>query len=102
MSMQKFSAVIFAAMLIAVTNATYLNITGPVQGSLHQNQSIFLGKVGPGESFYVSAQSSTTNATGFLVNIGWDRFETVNLPQGWSSQPSLLYENPMEVKVTVA
>ncbi|MHB1830336.1 MAG: COG1470 family protein [Candidatus Micrarchaeaceae archaeon] len=93
---------VFAAFLMALSNATYLNILGPTSQILQNNQSIYLGKVGPGESFYVLASSSTTNSTGFLVNIGWDRLQVVNLPQGWYSQPSPLYETPMKIKVTVA
>jgi hypothetical protein len=80
----------------------YLNVEGPVSGTLYNNGSIFLGKVGPGESFYVLASPTTTNATGFLVNIGWDTLEAVKLPPGWSAQPSPLYENPMKMKVTVS
>ncbi len=84
------------------SKAMYLNVEGPVNGTLYNNGSIFLGKVGPGESFYVLASPTTTNATGFLVNIGWDTLEAVKLPYGWSAQPSPLYENPMKMKITVA
>ncbi|EQD34750.1 conserved hypothetical protein, secreted, partial [mine drainage metagenome] len=94
-------AVLFAVSLIAVANATYLNILGPASGMLHNGEGIYLGKVGPGESFYVSASATTTNATGFAVNIGWDQLNATNLPKGWYSQPSRLYENPMKIKITV-
>jgi hypothetical protein len=87
--------------LAAVSNATYLNVLGPSSAVLQNGQSIYLGKVGPGESFYLEASASTTNATGFAINIGWDRLEAASLPTGWYSQPSLLYENPMKMKVTV-
>ena len=104
--MQKYLRFIYPLILISalagLSNATYLNVLGPVSAVLHNNQSIYLGKVGPGESFYVLASASTTNATGFLVNIGWDRLNATNLPYGWQSQPSLLYENPMKLLVTVS
>ncbi len=92
---------LFAASLISAVSATYLNIQGPVQATMHNGDGIYLGKVGPGESFYVSASATTTNATGYQVNIGWDQLKAENLPQGWYSQPSLLYANPMQIKVTV-
>jgi len=93
---------VIAVSLMALSSASYLNVLGPASQQLTNNQSIYLGKVGPGESFYVLASSSTTNATGFLVNIGWDKLEAINMPQGWVSQSSPLYENPMKIKITVA
>lgn len=82
--------------------ATYLSVIGPVSTTLYNSQTIYLGKVGPGESFYVLANPNTSTATGNYVNIGWDTLTTVNLPGGWSSQASPLYENPMKMKVTVS
>jgi hypothetical protein len=98
-----YIAFFFAILALSYApNAMYLKVEGPVNGTLYNNGSIFLGKVGPGESFYILASPTTTNATGFLVNIGWDTLEAIKLPQGWSSQPSPLYENPMKMKVTVS
>lgn len=90
------------ALLFNASNAMYLTIEGPVSGTLYNNGSIFLGKVGPGESFYVLASPTTTNASGFLINIGWDMLNATSLPTGWSAQNSPLYENPMKTKITVA
>lgn len=82
--------------------ATYLNVEGPVSALLYNNGTLNLGKVGPGESFYVLASATTANASGAIVNIGWSKLEAVQLPSGWSSQPSPLYEDPMKMKITVA
>lgn len=88
--------------LMSASGATYLQIVGPISTQLVNNASIYLGKVGPGESFYVSASATTTNQSGFLVNVGWDTLTAIKLPSGWSAQASPLYENPMKMKVTVA
>jgi hypothetical protein len=88
--------------LASASGATYLQIQGPVSTQLLNNGSIYLGKVGPGESFYVLASATTTNQTGFLINVGWDTLTAVKLPSGWSSQASPLYGNPMKMKVTVS
>lgn len=93
---------LLVSVLAAQSGAMYLAIQGPVNGTLNNNGSIYLGKLGPGESFYVLASASTSNASGAYVNIGWDRFEAVGLPNGWSAQPSPLYENPMKLKITAA
>lgn len=91
------------AILITSISATYISIVGPVTANLTQNQTIYLGKVGPGQSFYVLANATTTNASGTkLINIGWDRLYSRSLPQGWSMQQSPLYQNPMKMKINVA
>ena len=88
---------------ISGVSATYLTVQGPVSALLYNNGTINLGKVGPGESFYVLASSATANQSGTMVNIGWDTLQAVKLPSGWSAQASPLYENPtMKMKITVA
>jgi hypothetical protein len=87
---------------LSANAATYLQVQGPVNGTLHNRGTIFLGKLGPGQSFYIQASPSTDNASGSFVNVGWDQLTAVNLPQGWSSQASPLYENPMKLKITAS
>ncbi len=93
-------ATVFSLMAFSAS-ATYLTVEGPVSALLYNNGTLNVGKVGPGESFYVLASPATANASGVIVNIGWDRLEAVTLPSGWSAQPSPLYENPMKMKITV-
>lgn len=93
---------VITLMLIGAANATYLSIQGPASGTLYNNGTIYLGQIGPGESFYVLASATTTNASGTTVNIGWDQLEAVSLPNGWNAQSSPLYENPMKMKITTA
>jgi hypothetical protein len=94
---------IASLMLLPIAaNAISLNVQGPVNGTLSNNGTVYLGDVGPGESFYVSASASTTNASGSYVNIGWDTFKAVGLPPGWSAQASPLYQNPMKLKITAS
>ncbi|MEM3781405.1 MAG: hypothetical protein QXT43_00380 [Candidatus Micrarchaeaceae archaeon] len=88
--------------LLTISKAMYLQIIEPIQATLHQNSTAYVGKVGPGESFYIEASAATTNSSGVPVNIGWDTLEAVSLPSGWASQASPLYENPMRLKITVA
>lgn len=88
--------------IFALVNATYLQITGPVEATLHANGSIYLGRVGPGQSFYIEASPNTTNATGAYVTYGWNELEAIDLPPGWSSQPSGLFARTLKVKVSVA
>jgi hypothetical protein len=95
---------LFAGLFLTLSAnaATYLTVIGPVSKTVYNAQSIYLGKVGPGESFYVLANPNTTSPNGNYINIGWDTLQAVNLTGGWSSQSSPLYENPMKMKITVA
>ncbi len=92
--------ILAAFAVVSLSNATYVAVQGPVSANLTNNGFVYLGKIGPGESFYVLASATTTNASGVVVNIGWDRLEAVNLPNGWVGQSSPLYENPMKLKIT--
>ncbi len=104
----QYSKLFFVAsaliLMVGVSNATYLSVIGPKSANLTENQSLYLGKVGPGQSFYVLANATTTNQSGALITggPGWDKLYAVSLPQGWSQQPSPLYENPMKMKITVS
>ena len=98
--------ILFGALSLALLYAaspTYLSIQAPVSATLYNNGSLYLGKIGPGESFYLLANSSTVNSTGSYVGpIGWDNLTATGLPGGWSVQSSPLYESPMKMKVTVS
>lgn len=99
---QKLLPILGICLVMGANAATYLTVTGPVSTTMYNNQSTYLGKIAPGESFYVLASPNTTSMNGNYVNIGWDTLTAVGLPSGWSSQPSPLYENPMKMKITVS
>ncbi len=90
------------SLVVSSVGATYLSVSAPISKVLHNNNTVYLGKVGPGESFFVLASAATTNQSGTLVSIGWDTLQTISLPSGWTVQNSLLYQTPMKMKVTVA
>ena len=92
----------FFLLLSMIHAETYLQIQNPINITLHNNGSVYLGKVGPGESFSLIANSSTTNSSDYLVNIGWDTLVPIKLPNGWYAQASPLYENPMKIRITVS
>jgi len=96
-----FTALIFLA-LAALPSAAYVNITEPYTATLQQNGSIYLGKVGPGQTFYVTISAATTNQTGATVNPGWDELLASSLPNGWITQNSPLYGLYPSTKITVA
>ena len=98
-------AILLSLSVVAVAQAAsgpYLNITEPYNATALQNGSIYLGKVGPGQTFYVTASSATSNSTGTLYGIGWDELVASSLPNGWIAQNSALYTTTPSIKITVA
>lgn len=87
--------------MLTCVSASTLQIQGPISGSLNNGGTIYLGKIGPGQSFYISASADTLNASGTYVKIAWDTLNATSLPSGWTSQASPLYADPMKMKITV-
>lgn len=92
----------FICFAFASASASYLQIVGPINATLVNNGTVYLGKVAPGQSFYILASANTTNKTGTFVNLGWSALSQVKLPTGWSFQSSKLYENPMKARIAVS
>jgi hypothetical protein len=88
--------------VIAISHAaTYVNITEPYNATVQQSGNIYLGKVGPGQTFYVTI-SATTQSAGTTYAIGWDELIASSLPQGWLTQNSALYTPAPSVKIAVS
>jgi hypothetical protein len=94
--------VVMFAIAFAFTHATYVNITEPYNTTVPQNGSVYLGKVGPGQTFYVTISSATKNSTGATFTIGWDKLLATSLPAGWLTQNSALYTTYPSVKIAVS
>lgn len=88
--------------VVALSHATYVNLTEPYNATVINNSSIYLGKVGPGETFYVTISATTTNQTGTTIPIGWDELKASSLPSGWITQNSPLYISNPSIKIAVS
>lgn len=89
------------ALLFAVSFTFALSILSPVSAQVEQGSEITIGDVGPGQTFAVVAEPKV--ATGGRFNLGgaYDRMLAASLPYGWSSTPSKIYANPLQVDITV-
>ncbi|MGC8571877.1 MAG: hypothetical protein ACP5RI_03575 [Candidatus Micrarchaeia archaeon] len=98
----KIVFVVFAFIfsIASIANATYVKMVEPYNMTLYNNNSIFLGKVGPGQVFYVSILGNTTNLKGEQVSGAWNRLN-VTAPVGWGVENSSLYRTTLSAKVTV-
>ncbi len=97
-----FISAVMLFSLAVLSCASYVNMTEPYPATIMQNGSLYLGKVGPGQTFYVTISAATTNSTGSPVAIGWDELYASSLPAGWITQNSPLYGAYLSVKITVA
>ncbi len=104
--MQKIFATFMLALLLCFVitsiNGSSLYVTEPYNATLNNNGSTYLGKVGPGQSFYLVAKSSTENASGVTVIKGWNRLYVSNLPAGWLATNSSLYGSDLSISITPA
>jgi hypothetical protein len=85
-----------------IASASYVNILEPYNATVKNNGSIYLGKVGPGQTFFVTISSATTDSGGNVLNLGWNKFVATDIPSDWLAQNSSLYNPTLSAKITVA
>lgn len=83
------------------SNAKYVTILSPYNYTVHQNDTINIGYVGPGQTIYVSISSVTSNGV-FTFDHGWNELDANHLPTGWIAQNSSLNNELLSTKITVA
>ncbi len=84
-----------------IASASYVSIIEPFNATMQNNGSIYLGKVGPGQTFFVTISASTAGTPGNILNLGWNKFVATDIPQGWLAQNSSLYNPTLSAKITV-
>ncbi len=95
-----FVPVILISMVAMAGAAPYISIVEPYNATLYNNGTIYLGKVGPGQPFYITAVSATANASGTIIQRGWNQMYATGLPGSWVVSNSSLYSKYLSVKVT--
>lgn len=103
--MRKIIALAFMASLLAVllpVSASYVNMVSPYNYTVGVNGTVQLGSVGPGQTFYVTISAATTNASGSMLSLGWNKLVATNLPAGWIAQNSSLNNRFLSTEITVA
>ncbi len=90
-------------LLLAVTSiacASSVNMQEPYNTTIYNNGSVYIGKVGPGQSFYITISAVTTNASGTVFERGWNELLVTGAPPGWLGVNSSLYNSYSSVKIT--
>ncbi len=93
---------LFALLLHAAFSIEPMHMLAPVETYANAGSEIDVGTIGPGQSFEVKLDPIVR--VGGINGIGgrWDQAFASSLPDGWSSKPSKLYDNPLQVVITAA
>jgi hypothetical protein len=99
--MRSLFALILAFLALSV-GAAEVKMLSPVNAALQDGGEVYLGLVGPGQTVFIEADALVT--TGGVNGIGgrWDQLVIDQAPAGWTTEPSLLYEQPLKARIKVA
>jgi hypothetical protein len=89
-------------LVVCSTGAAYVNVVEPSNYTVYSGSTVYLGKVGPGQTFTVTISTTTANNTGALVERGWNQLVVSSLPQGWIAANSSLNNAYESVQITPA
>ena len=94
------AGVLFAVAILSASYASVVQVTEPYAVNVTNGTTLILGRVGPGQPFYITINSTAKNATGFLVNLGWNIINASDLPAGWTAHPKRTYSQSPMVEIT--
>jgi hypothetical protein len=88
------------ALMLVLSFSFAIDLVSPSVRDLQAGDSIDLGTMGPGQTVYI--QIDPIVETGGLHGIGgqYDQAVADDLPRGWKSESSKLYQNPLQVTIT--
>jgi len=95
------SCALLAALMVLsfAFGATSIVLLQP-QTTLFEGEQVEYGSVGPGQTFIVQIEPIVWASDGEFLG-QWDISQAASLPDGWSTKPSKIYDNPLVVEITV-
>ncbi len=85
--------------LLCVCSAFFsIEMLSPSQTQINNGDEVFLAKIGPGQTFYVEVNPWVYEGEEYKGH--YDLMEVSEIPQGWKSTSSKLYEDPMQITIT--
>lgn len=96
-----FSRIFLLAVLL-VSLSFSIQVTSPVEREVSNGDVIDVGTIGPGQTVSILINPHVT--TGGIGGTGgyYDLATVESLPEGWATEGSKLYGNPLQVTVTAA
>ncbi|MGC8622469.1 MAG: hypothetical protein ACP5UC_00700 [Candidatus Micrarchaeia archaeon] len=93
------SFAMLAVMFAQLSFPSYVKVIEPYGAVVHQGGSVYLGNIGPGQSFYIVISPNTTSSSGKMVELGWNKLVVTGL-SGWVVENSSLYSSAPSVEIT--
>ena len=91
--------VLFVLLMGAVSAIT---IVSPVETEVGEKDIIDAGTIGPGQTISVLIEPEVTEGGKFGTGGYYDYAAVTSVPEGWGSDNSKLYGNPLQVTITAA
>jgi len=95
--MKRFGLVL--AMILVLSCSFAIRIIKPIDAEIRDNEVYDLGKMGPGQAMSILIERTETTGGKFGKGGYYDFANASILPEGWSVNPSLLYDNPLQVVI---
>jgi len=97
-----FSALLLPIILFSsFANAYYVNMIEPFNMTIPNNGNVMLGKVGPGQTFFITINSSVKNSAGLIIQRGWNELLVEKAPEGWLFANSPLNRANISIEISV-
>ncbi|MBU0532494.1 hypothetical protein KKB44_03300 [Candidatus Micrarchaeota archaeon] len=91
---------LFVVSLILLSLTFSIAIVSPVNADVDESDIIDLGIIGPGQTIYVQIDPIVSSGGTHGIGGTYDMAVAENLPEGWESSESKLYQNPLQVTIT--
>lgn len=102
----QFTGIIASFLLIVLSasmaHAAVAEVLGPIQANVGDGGAIYLGKIGPGQTIYITVKGTTTTGGKFGVGGTWQILRVLETPAGWESSPSKEMAAQMQATVKAA
>jgi len=93
---------VMLSFLTITGSSAYVRVIEPYSATLYNSGSVYMGNVGPGQTFYITIAAASTNNEGELINYGWNSFTATNLPEGWIVQNSSFNTQTLSINIRPA
>ncbi len=94
--------IILLLFLISVCSVYAVQLIEPVAVEIKGGETINVGTIGPGQTISIDIARRVYVGGKFGTGGDYDLALATNLPSGWKSTESKLYDNPLQVTITAA
>lgn len=91
---------VIVAVLMLLSTAFAINLVSPAVQNVKEGDIVDIGTMGPGQTISVLIAPQVTSGGIYGQGGVYDYAIAENLPSGWTSQGSKLYQNPLQVTIT--